>query len=125
MSKWSHADVLDGGLNVIKNNVTRICVCNAQPASYADAITNYKLAIKTISSSDFTGPSAGSSSSRVLQSNQHTNVTIDTTGDATHVAWCDSVNSKLLHVTTTVSQTITQGGTVTIPACNISYPQPV
>lgn len=56
MSKSVHDDVLDGALNVVKNNATRICVCSTQPTTYTEAITTYKLAIKTITSADFTGP---------------------------------------------------------------------
>ena len=116
MAKSVHDDVLDSALNYIKNNSTRICVCNAQPTTYTEAVTTYKLAIKTIISTDFTGPANGDISGRKLTSNQHTGITVDTTGTATHIALADSATSKLLFVTTCTSQALTAGNTVTIPA---------
>jgi hypothetical protein len=116
MAKSIHDDVLDAALNYIKNNATRICVDNAEPTTYTQAITTYKLAIKTISSGDFTGPVNGDTNGRKITSNQQTGITVDTTGTATHVALADSANSKLLLVTTCTSQSLTQGNTVTIPA---------
>lgn len=64
MPKFTNDDVLDASPNAIKNNATRICVCSAQPTTYAEAITTYKLAIKTITSADFTGPANGDVSGR-------------------------------------------------------------
>ena len=79
-------------------------------------MTTYKLAIKTIVGTDFTGPANGDTSGRKLTSNQHTGITVDTTGTATHIALADSATSKLLFVTTCTSQALTAGNTVTIPA---------
>lgn len=59
MAKIVHDDVLDGALNYVKNNTTRISVCSTQPTTYTEAITTYKLAIKTITGTDFTGPANG------------------------------------------------------------------
>lgn len=115
MGKTVHDDFLDGALNIAKNNATRICVCSTQPTTYTEAITTYMLAIKTITSTDFTGPANGDTSGRKLTSNQHTAITITNSGDAQHVALCDSANSKLLLVTTCTTQTLTAGNTVTIP----------
>jgi len=117
MAKWINTDVLDGALNVTKTG-TRLCVCNAQPATYADAITNYKLAIKTIAAGDFTGPAGGDAggNSRKITVNQQAGITVDLGGTALFIAVCDSVNSKLLLVTTCTSQVVTAGNTVTIPA---------
>jgi hypothetical protein len=115
MAKSIHDDVLDAALNYIKNNATRLCVDNAQPTTYTEAITTYKLAIKTISSSDFTGPSDGDTNGRKIRSNQQTGINVDTSGTATHVALADNANSKLLLVTTCTSQVLTSGNTVTVP----------
>lgn len=124
MGKFTHDDVLDAALNEIKTNATRICVCSAQPTTSAEAITTYKLAIKTISSSDFTGPSNGDVSGRKLRSNAHAGVTIDSTGAATHIALVDTVNSKLLHVTTCTSQNVNGGELWNIPAFDIEFADP-
>lgn len=124
MGKFTHDDILDTAINEIKNNATRICICSQQPTTAAEAITTYKLAIKTISSSDFTGPSNGDVSGRKLRSNAHAGVTIDSTGAATHIALVDTVNSKLLHVTTCTSQNVNGGELWNIPAFDIEFADP-
>lgn len=124
MAKSVHDDVLDQSLSYVKTNGTRICVCSAQPTTYTEAITTYKLAIKTISSSDYTGPANGDSSGRKITVNQAATITVDSTNTATHVALADSVNSKLLYVTTCTSQSLTSGNTVTIPAWDIEIADP-
>lgn len=124
MAKSVHNDVLDQALNYIKNNATRICVCSTEPTTYTEAITTYKLAIKTISSSDFTGPADGDTNGRKVTSNAHNGVTVDASGTALHIALCDSVNSKLLYVTTCTSQALTAGNTVNIPAWDVELADP-
>jgi hypothetical protein len=119
MAKWENTIILDQALNYILNNVTQEAVCSAQPASYADAVTNYKLALKTgLTSGSFTGPAAGSPNGRQLTVNQQAGITVDTGGTATHVALCSG--SVLLYVTTCTSQSLTSGNTVTIPAWKIT-----
>ena len=115
MAKSVHDDMLDGALNIIKNGATRISVCSTQPTTFTEAVTTYMLAIKTITSTDFTGPANGDSSGRKLTSNQHTAISITNSGNAQHVAFCDFSNSKLLLVTTCTAQELTAGNTVTIP----------
>lgn len=116
MAKAVHDNVLDSAMNYLKNNSTRICVCSAQPLTYIEAVTTYKLAIKTITAADFTGPANGDISGRKLTSNQHTGITVDTSGTATHIALADAATSALLFVTTCTSQALTAGNTVAIPA---------
>lgn len=113
MGKLVHDDVLDGALNIIKNNATIITVCNAQPTTRTEAITTFKLADDTVASTDFTVAN-GDTSGRKITVAQRSNVPIDTSGTATHVAICDG--TRLLLVTTCTSQPLTAGGTVTIPA---------
>lgn len=124
MAKSVHDDVLDAALNYIKNNATRICVCSTQPTTYTEAITTYKLAIKTITSADFTGPSDGDTNGRKVRSNQHSAITVDASGDAQHVALADSALSKLLYVTTCTLQALTAGNTVTVPVWDIEIADP-
>jgi hypothetical protein len=116
MAKSMENDPFDAMLNYIKNNSTRLCVCNAQPTTYTQAITTYKLAIKTISSTDFTGPADGDTNGRKITANQQSGITVDASGDATHVALADSVGTKLVLVTTCTTQALTSGNTVTVPA---------
>ena len=116
MGKAIHNDVLDAALNLIKNNANRISVCNAEPTTITQLTTTFMLAIKNITSSDFTGPTAGDVSGRKLTSNQHTSVDILNSGTANHVALGDTTNSRVLLVTTCTAQALTAGGTVTIGA---------
>ncbi len=124
MAKSVHDDVLDSALNYIKNNATRISVCSTQPTTYTEAVTTYKLAIKTISSTDFTGPANGDSSGRKLTSNEHASITVDTTGTAAHVALSDSATSKLLFVTTCNNVSITASNTITISTWDVEIGDP-
>lgn len=124
MAKTVHDDVLDQALNYVKTNATRLSACSQQPTTYTEAITTYKLAIKTISSIDFTGPVNGDVSGRKVTTNSQAGVTVDSTGDATHIALCDSVNSKLLMVTTCTTQTLTSGNTVNFPAYDFEINDP-
>lgn len=115
MAKTIHDDVLDQALNYLKNNTTRISLCSAQPTTYTEAITTYMLAIKTVSATDFTGPSDGDTSGRKIRANAQTGVVSTNSGTATYAAWTDSALSKLLMVTTCTSQVITAPNPIDIP----------
>ena len=70
----------DAGLNYLKNNVTRLCACSAEPTTYTEAITTYKLANVTVDSSDFT-VADGAVNGRKVTVAQQTPVTVDANGD--------------------------------------------
>ena len=61
MGKIVHDDVLDGALNIIKNNVTRQVACSAQPTTYTEANATYALADATMASGDFTNANGDTS----------------------------------------------------------------
>lgn len=107
MAKSVHNDVLDQSLNYMKNNGTRRCMCSAEPTTYTEATSTYKLADLDITSTDYTGPADGDTSGRKLSVNQKTGVTIDTTGTVTHEAIVDVTNTKLLYVTTVTPTSVT------------------
>ena len=91
----------------------RVCVCSAEPTTYTEATSTYKLAIATISGSDFTAAN-GDTSGRKNTLAAKTGITIDSTGTATHVAIANTTGSSLRRVTTCTSQALTSGGTVDI-----------
>lgn len=124
MGKSIHNDVLDQSLNYIKNNATRLAVCSAEPTTYTEAITTYKLADVDIDSSDFTGPSDGDVSGRKIRINAQGDVPVDSSGTATHIALVDVTNTKLLLVTTCTSQAIVASSTVDVPAFDYELPDP-
>lgn len=125
MGKSVHNDVLDGALDIIKNNCTLQTVCSAEPTTYTEAQTTYALADVTMTGTDFTHAD-GDTSGRKTTVSAKSSVLIDTTGTATHVALCDVTNTKLLYVTTCTSQALTANGsnTVNIPAWDIEIADP-
>ena len=113
MAKYVNDDVLDGALNVIKNNANIMTVCSAQPTTRTEAITTYALADVSMASGDFTVAN-GDTNGRKLTVAAKSGVNIDVTGTATHVALCDA--TRLLLVTTCNSKSLTSGDAVNIPA---------
>lgn len=125
MAKFAHDDVMDGALNVIKNNATRMIACSAQPTTYAEATTTYALADVTMASGDFTLAN-GDTSGRKLTVAAKSGVLIDSSGSATHNALVDVANSKLLYATTCTTQALTANGTNTVnfPAWDVELADP-
>jgi hypothetical protein len=125
MGKSVHNDVLDGALDIIKNNCTRQVVCSAEPTTYTEANATYALADVTMADTDFTHAD-GDTSGRKTTVGAKSSVLIDTSGTATHVALLDVTNTKLLYVTTCTSQALTANGsnTVNIPAWDIEIADP-
>lgn len=123
MGKSVHNDVLDGMLNIIKNNCTRITLCSQEPTTYAEANATYALADVTVDSADFTNAD-GDVSGRKTTVAAQSGVTVDATGTSNHVALLDVSNSKLLYVTTHTGQALTSGNTVDIGAWDIEVADP-
>ena len=124
MAKAVSTDVLDGALNILKINVTKMVVCSAQPLTFTDANTTYKLAEVVMAAADFT-LAAGVTSGRRVTMAAKSAVPVLTTGSATHVALLDVTGSRLLYVTTTTTQALTAGGTVTTTAWDVEIANPV
>lgn len=123
MAKSVHDDVLDGALNIIKNNCTRMVACSTQPTTYTEANATFALADVTMASGDFTAAN-GDTSGRKLTIAAKSGVTVDASGTYQHVALLDVTNSKLLYVTTGTSQSLTSGNTVNFPAWKIEIADP-
>jgi len=115
MAKYAHPDMIDGALNIIKNNATKMVVCTAQPTTYTEGNTTYKLAEVTMASGDFTIANGDSSGRKVTVAAKN-GVPVTVTGSATHVALLDVTNSKVLFVTTCTTVTLNSGNTVNFPA---------
>lgn len=123
MAKAVHDDVLDGALNIIKNNATRMTLCNAQPTTYTEGNATFALADVTMTGTDFTNAN-GTTSGRKTTVAAKAAVPVDTTGTGTHVALLDVANSKLLYVTTCASQGVSSGGTVDIGSWVVEIADP-
>ena len=104
----------------------KMIVCSAEPTTFAEANVTFNLASVAMASGDFTianGDGGGNTPRKVTVAAKNA-VPITATGDATHVALVDTVNSALLLVTTCTPQTVTSGNTVNFPAWKIEVGAP-
>jgi hypothetical protein len=122
MAKATPDAILDATADAIIAAATTEYVCTGQPANFA-GIAAVAIADVAIDSGDFTKAN-GDVSGRKVTISQQANVPIDAPGGtATHVVLASG--SVLLYVTTCTSQSLTAGGTVTIPAWKIEIADPV
>ncbi len=116
MAKFANDSVMNAALAKIATGVI-LTVCSAQPTTYAEATATYKLADVALTAGDGNGDftiADGDTSGRKVTILQQSNIPVDSSGTATHVAICDG--STVLLVTTCTSQSLTAGNTVTVPA---------
>lgn len=126
MAKYAHPDVLDQGPNYIKTNCNKMAVVSAYTfgATYATVNGNI-LAESAMSSSDFTLGTSGNDRTLTTASGK-SDASANATGAASHIAFLDTVNSKVLWVTEETSgQTITSGNPVNFPQLVYTAKQPV
>lgn len=127
MAKFAHADVLDGGLNAIKNGATKMLLLSAYVAgdSYA-AVTANKLAEVTMAGGDFTLSSSGSNRVVTTAAGKSAIASASAAGSPDlHIAFTDGI-SKVLWVTDeTSNQGITSGNTVNFPQLTYTSSQPI
>lgn len=116
--------VLDLGLNVLDTEATHIYVCSAEPADFAAATTTAALGNKNFGAGAvFNAPSARTPSGREVLSVAVTDGSVTATGDATHWAVVDAVNSRLLATGSLAApQTVTSGNTFTLASFAIGIP---
>lgn len=125
MAKWVHADVLDQGPNFIKTNCNKMAVVSAYTANDSYATVNAAiLAEATMASGDFTLASSGSNRTLTTAAGK-SDASANANGTASHIAFVDTVNSKVLWVTTETSgQSITAGNVVNFPQLVYTTNQP-
>lgn len=117
MTTYAHSDVLDNGVAYIKTNCNKVILMTAYTNVFATANTTNKIAEATLVTGDFaiagadsaprvlTATLTGKSGGNALQGLAD--------GSGMHVAFVDTVNSKVLYVTTESSnQAITNGNPV-------------
>lgn len=117
MAKFTHADVLDNGLQYIKTNCDKIAVVSAYTFGDAYATVNAAiLAEATMASGDFTLGSSGNDRTLTTAAGKQ-DASANATGAASHIAFLDTIASKVLWVTEETSgQTITTGNPVNFPS---------
>jgi len=120
MAKWVNDDVLDAALDEIITNCNFMIICNAEPATRAEALA-FALADEPMVAADFT-KSAGDTSGRKLTVIEKPGIGIDVSDTATHIALIDA--TRLLYVTTCVAKAIVMGEMIGIPAWKIEFRDP-
>lgn len=123
MAKSVHDNVLDEALTYLQDNADKMVVCSQEPTTYTEANDTYALADVSMSSGDYT-LADGDTSGRKVTVAQKSGVTVDTTGTGNHVALLDTANSLMLYVTTSTSQSLTSGNTMTFEAWDIELRDP-
>lgn len=127
MPYFMHDDMPDAALSVIKDNADRVTFCAGLPATYAEAVTapgsgGKKLADHTIGSSDFTlGDGSTGGRSLIMAAQPDTG---DDNGTGDHVAFVDTVNSKLLYAQPASEQPIVAGVAFEFPQIEINVADP-
>ena len=123
MAKTVDDATLDAAFDSL-DQCTLMTVCSAQPLTYTEAATTYKLAdVVMTADTDYTKAN-GDTSGRKVTVAAKSAVPIDTTGTALFVALAISGSSTLKYVTTCTSQALTAGGTVDIPAWKVEIADP-
>ncbi|MDQ3185315.1 MAG: hypothetical protein M3Q16_02410 [Pseudomonadota bacterium] len=126
MATYAHADVLDGGLNAIKNGAIRLLLLKAYAAgdSYATVVGNIICEV-AMASGDY-ALSGVDAAARVLTTAIKSGTASANSGAAPdlHIAFTDNV-SKVLWVTDETSdQVVTSGNTVNFPQLTYTSGQP-
>ena len=128
MAKYAHPDVLDNGINYIKANCNKIALISSYAVGDSYATVNERiLAEATLTNADFTLSSSGNNRVLTTAAGKQDTSANATGGSATnHIAFLDTVNSKVLWVTQeTTGQAITAGNPVTFPSLTYTVRQPV
>lgn len=125
MAKYAHPDVLDQGINYIKTNCDKMAVIDAYTFgnSYA-TVDGDILAEVSMTSTDFTLGTSGNNRTLTTATGK-SDASANATGAASHIAFVDTVNSKVLWVTEETSgQIITIGNAVNFPVLVYTSQQP-
>lgn len=126
MAKFAHADVLTNGPTYIKTNCNSQVLVSAYTFgdSYATVVAA-ALATVAMASGDFTLGTSGNDVTLTTASGKQ-DASADAGGAASHVAFLDTVGSKVLWVTEETSgQTIVVSNPVNFPVLVYTSKQPV
>lgn len=128
MAKYAHPDVLDQGPNFIKTNCNKMALISSYAFGDSYSTVNSRiLAEAAMASGDFTLASSGNDRTLTTASGKSDTAANASGGSATnHLAFVDTVNSKVLWVTEETSgQAITAGNPVNFPSLVYTAKQPV
>ncbi|SEK64705.1 hypothetical protein [Nitrosovibrio tenuis] len=126
MAKYAHADVLDGGLNAIKNNAIRMLLLKAYSTAdgYATVTANAICTVAMISGDYSLSGADGAARVLTVAAKSATASASSGASPNLHIAFTDNV-SKVLWVTDETSdQVVTSGNTVNFPSLTYTSSQP-
>ena len=127
MAKFAHQQVLDNGLNYIKNNCNKIALISSYSVGESYATVNGKiLADAAMTSTDFTLGSSGNNRTLTSAAGKSDTAANSTGGSATnHIAFLNTTGSEVLWVTEETSgQVVTTGNPVNFPSLVYTSNQP-
>ena len=127
MAKWVHADVLDNGIAYIKANCNKMALVSAYSAGDSYATVNAAIVADTaMANGDFIIAASGNNRTLTTASGKSdTAANVTGGGVGNHIAFLDTVNSKVLWVTNETSgQSITIGNPVSFPSLVYTVNQP-
>ena len=117
MTRYAHTDVLDNGLAYIKANCNKVILIDAYSAVYATVNGANKVAEATLVTGDFAiagADGAARTMTATLTGKAGGNAIKAAAGAGSHIAFVDTVASKVLYVVPETSlQPITLGNPVT------------
>jgi hypothetical protein len=126
MAKYAHADVLDNGLNHIKNNASRMLLIKAYtPGDAYATVTANAICTVTMAAADYT-LSGADNAPRVLTIAAKSATASTNSGVAPnlHIAFTDNVSKVLMVTDETSDQVVTSGNTVNFPSLTYTSGQP-
>lgn len=113
MPKFSD-NALDALVNYIGNNAAALRICSAEPTTYAESSSTYKLGTKASPTINAVADRTGGGRQRTIATFSDGSVTV--TGTATHYALDDNTSELLLAQALSSSQAVTSGNTFGISA---------
>lgn len=116
MSKAIDYNSMDAALNDIKNNATKLHICSAQPAAFAN-VAGLSLGFVAVAGEDFTLQN-GVNSGRRLSITTKT-VAGTGAGTGTYAVLVDDNNSRIKAVTTAPNYAMTNGGNQSVPGYDV------
>jgi hypothetical protein len=127
LAKYVSADVLDGGLNAIRNGAVRMLLLKAYTAGDSYATVNGNAICEvTMVPGDY-ALSGADAAARVLTVSAKNGTAFANSGAAPdlHIAFTDSTSKVLLVTDETTDQVVTSGNTVNFPILTYTSAQPV
>lgn len=117
MARYAHPDVLDNGVKYIKDNCNKVILISAYSTAYATVNGANKVAEAALVTGDFaiTGADGSARTLTATLTGKSGGNALQGVADGTnmHLAFVDTVNSKVLYVTEESSdQAITNGNPV-------------